>query len=1097
MRWNMRVSKASILFLFTGVLLTFLVPNTVRAQTVDGKPAVIPRIPSGDIASPWEDPLITSINRQPARATSYSYSSIDEALKDDRENSDRLMFLNGQWDFKFAIKPADAPKDFYKSKVNGWDKIEVPSNWEMKGYDIPIYRSAVYPFQPIDPPYIPTDYNAVGSYQRSFSLPEDWDNMDVTLHFGGVSSAYHLWVNDSYVGYAEDSMLPSEFLVTPYLKKGENRISVQVIRWSDASYLEDQDHWRLSGIQREVLLMAEPKVRIADFHWQAALDSLYQNALFSVRPEIVNHSGDSLNGFIVRAQLYDEMDKPVWKDPLKRSANDIVNEIYPRLDNVKFGLLEGDLTNPKKWSAEDPNLYRLVISLYDQNNQLIDARTCRVGIRSIAFSKQTGKLLINGKETYVYGVNRHDHHPERAKALTRSDMEADIKQIKQFNFNAIRTSHYPNDPYIYELCDRYGIMVMDEANLETHGLGGKLMNDPTWIGAHMERLTRMVERDKNHPSIVFWSLGNESGRGPTTAAMAAWVHDFDITRPVHYEPAMGSHQLPGYIDPSDARYPKSNDHAHRIQNIKDQYYVDMVSRFYPGIFTPELLLNQDNGDKRPILFVEYSHSMGNSTGNIKDFWDIFRSHPRLIGGFIWDYKDQALLRQDSVYGKVLSYGGDFGEKVHNGSFSLNGIVDAWNNPKAAMWENKRIYQIAQVTMEEQNRARIKLKNRAANLNLNNYQAVLVVKENGVLKSELELRDINLLPGDSTTMDLQEFIPFKTKDNKEYQLDLQFRLKSDLPWASKGFVVSSSPLDWKNVEDWPVLKEDNNGLMTIVDEDSTYRIKGKDFIASFSKVSGGLRELIFKGEPVITADALPNFLRPATDNDRRGWKPQNKLRYWYSQPQLKSFDVKKEHSTVNIETQYALPGDSAKVDVHYRIYTSGVIEVQYNLTVNKALPNIPKVGMRLGVNPSFENISYYGLGPHENYLDKGYGADLGVYSSTIDDFMEDYLYPQENGNRMEVRWFTLQNAHAGLRIHAKRPLQMSAWPYSLEQIETTKHWYKLKKESKITVNVDLIQMGIGGNDTWTDVSQPLSKYQIPAKDYEYSFRLIPYSVNRLK
>lgn len=1079
--------------LFVCCVVTLLHIGTLQGQTVDGKPAVVPRIPTGAIASPWEDPLITSINRQPARATSYSYASVEKALQDDRQKNDRVLFLNGKWDFKFAIKPADAPKDFHKTKVQGWDKIDVPSNWEMKGYDIPIYRSAVYPFTPIDPPFIPTDYNAVGSYQRSFVVPENWEDMDVTLHFGGVSSAYQLWVNDTYVGYAEDSMLPSEFLLTPYLQKGENRISVQVIRWSDGSYLEDQDHWRFSGIQREVMLLAEPKVRIADFHWQATLDSLYQDARFSLRPEIINHSGDSINNYAVHAQLYDQNDKPVWANPLEREANDIVNEIYPRLDNVKFGLLEGEVSNPKKWSTEEPNLYRLVITLRDDKGRLLDARTCEVGFRQVEFSKETGKLLINGKTTYLYGVNRHDHHPQRGKALTRADMEKDIKQIKQFNFNAIRTSHYPNDPYIYELCDRYGIMVMDEANLESHGLGGKLMNDPTWINAHMERLTRMVERDKNHPSIVFWSLGNESGRGPTTAAMAAWVHDFDITRPLHYEPAMGSHQLPGYIDPSDSRYPKSNDHAHRIQNIQDQYYVDMVSRFYPGIFTPELLLYQDNGDKRPILFVEYSHSMGNSTGNIKDFWDIFRSHPRLIGGFIWDYKDQALLRKDSVYGEVLSYGGDFGEKIHNGAFSLNGIVDAWNKPKAAMWENKRIYQIAQVSLQDQERVRLKIKNRAAILNLNSYQAVLIVKENGLLKAELPLSDINLEAGDSTQIDLLEKIPFTRSADKEYQLDLQFCLKEDLPWAEKGFVVSSSPVEWQNVQDWP--QQPNNAAeVAIANIDSLYRIDGKEFTAEFNKNTGSLTKLTYKGDAVITKDLIPNFLRPATDNDRRGWKPQNKLKYWYNPVELVSFRTKKEHAAVVVESNYAMPGDSAKIEVLYRIYGSGVVEVSYALKANTTLPNIPKVGMSLGVDPSLEQIAYYGLGPLENYLDKGYGADLGVYSYLLDDFMEDYLYPQENGNRMQVRWFTLQNQKVGIRVQAKQPLQMSAWPYAQKQIESTKHWYKLKKEEKITVNIDLIQMGIGGNDTWTDVSQPLPKYQIPAKNYTYSFRLIPYTVN---
>ncbi|MFD2967529.1 glycoside hydrolase family 2 TIM barrel-domain containing protein [Sphingobacterium bambusae] len=1092
MKWIMRRKVYGCL---TIALSLFCSSSFVQAQTVDGKPAVIPPVPDGKIASAWENPMITSINRDPARATAYSYASVEAALKNDRANNDRLLFLNGEWDFKFVFKPADAPKDFHLQEVKGWDKIQVPSNWEMKGYDIPIYRSAVYPFQPIDPPRIPTDYNAVGSYQRSFELPKNWDGMNVTLHFGGVISAYHLWVNDKYVGYAEDSCLPSEFNVTPYLHGGKNRISVQVIRWSDASYLEDQDHWRMSGIHREVFLMAEPKVRIADFHWQAKLDENQQDAIFSLRPKIDNFSGDSIRGFVVKAQLYDATNKPILKDDLQKDADQIFNEIYPRLDNVKFGLLETTISNPKKWSTEDPNLYTLVLSLYDKNNKLLEAKSCAVGFRDIAFSPKNGKLLINGKETYLYGVNRHDHHPERGKALTREDMEADIRQIKQFNFNAIRTSHYPNDPYIYELCDRYGLMVMDEANLETHGLGGKLMNDPLWLAAHMERVTRMLERDKNHPSIVIWSLGNESGRGPTTAAMAAWIHDFDITRPVHYEPGMGSHQLPGYIDPSDPRYPKSNDHSHRLQNSKDQYYVDIVSRFYPGVFTPELLLNQQNGDHRPILFVEYSHSMGNSTGNIKDFWDIFRAHPRLIGGFIWDYKDQALARKDSVYGKVLAYGGDFGEKIHNGAFSLNGIVDAWNRPKAAMYENKRIYQAAEVTLLEPQNARIKIKNRSSVLNLDHYQAVLLLQENGRVLREINLPPINVAAGDSLEMDLLPHIPLKRVSDKEYQLDVQFRLKEDAAWAAKGFVVSSSQLRWQEVQGWPTVTKSKGKALQLQQQDSSYRVLGQDFEATLSKKSGALMQLVYKNETIVNGDLLPNFTRPATDNDRRGWKPQLKLKYWYNTVVFNDIVVKESADSISLESRYSLSGDSAQLNVRYTIYKDGTVGVDYRLHTTAQLPNIPKVGMQLGINPQFDSIQYYGLGAMENYADRAYGFDLGVYSSNIDDFMEPYLYPQENGNRMDVRWFSLHNKKFGLMVTGKQPLQMSAWPFSQTQISQTKHWYKLKKESRITLNIDYLQMGIGGNDTWTDVSQPLEKYQIPAKDYQYSFRLKPFEVSK--
>jgi len=523
---------------------------SLSAQTVDGEPAAVPAEPKIFNNKSWEDPLICGINRDRARATAYSFSSVEEALKGNRDNCGRLISLNGEWDFHFAIKPEDAPADFFKTKLSDWDKIEVPSNWEMMGYDIPIYKSAVYPFRPINPPYVPLDYNATGSYQKSFAIPDDWKNMNITLHFGAVSSAFSVWLNGIFVGYAEDSFLPSEFNITPYLKEGENLLSVQVIRWSDGSYLEDQDHWHMSGIQREVLLLAEPKIRIADFHYQTKLDQDYKNALFSLRPRVENLTGKEISGYQIKAQLFTQDQIPVFSKPLQRPLDDLLNEIYPRLDNVKFGFLEDSVKNPRKWSDEDPYLYTLVISLEDSIGNLVEAKSCKVGFRSIEFSNKDSKLLINGKETYLYGVNRHDHHPVRGKALTREDILEDVLTIKRFNFNCIRTSHYPNDPYFYNLCDELGIYVLDEANLETHGLGGKLSNDPLWTHSFMERSIRMVERDKNHPSVIIWSLGNESGRGPNHAAMAEWIHDFDISRPVLYEPAQGNHRVKGYIDPS-------------------------------------------------------------------------------------------------------------------------------------------------------------------------------------------------------------------------------------------------------------------------------------------------------------------------------------------------------------------------------------------------------------------------------------------------------------------------------------------------------------------------------------------------------------------
>lgn len=1071
-------------------LFGFLFFNLITnyAQTVDGEPAPVPVSPHIYNTEPWEDPQVCGINRDRTRSTAYSFKSVNDALKGKRESSGRFMSLNGDWDFYFALKPEDAPPDFYKGKVSGWDKTEVPSNWEMKGYDKPIYKSAVYPFRPVNPPYVPRDYNAVGSYQRSFSIPEEWNNMNITLHFGGVSSAYKVWLNGLFVGYAEDSFLPSEFNITPYLKSGENILSVQVIRWSDASYLEDQDHWRMSGIQREVFLMAEPKIRITDFHYQTKLDKNYQDAVFSLRPRVENLSGEKIKGYQIKAQLYTKDGNKVFKKPLQRPVNELLNEIYPRLDNVKFGFLEDTVKNPYKWSNEDPYLYTLVISLEDSLGNILEAKSCKVGFRAIEFSDSNSKLLINGKVTYLYGVNRHDHHPVKGKALSRQDILNDVRTIKQFNFNCIRTSHYPNDPYFYDLCDEYGILVIDEANLETHGQGGKLSNDPMWTHAFMERTIRMIERDKNHPSVIIWSLGNESGRGPNHAAMAEWIHDFDITRPVHYEPAQGNHRVDGYIPPGHPDYPK--DHSHRIQVPVDQYYVDIVSRFYPGIFTPDLLVNQA-GDNRPIIFVEYAHSMGNSTGNLKELWDKFRTMPRIIGGCIWDFKDQGLLKVDSVGKEFYAYGGDFGEELHDANFCINGIVASDGRPKPAIYECKRVFQPVEASLIDKENFIVNIVNRHASKSLRDYSVELKILENGNLILSKALSSLNLKAGNDTIIDISGFMP-KFKEGKEYLASLHFYLSKDYPWADKGFEIASNQFALTGLPE-PAKSKTDNSELKLTKSDINWTVEGKGFMIKFDKLTGALCSYTLQNKEYIKQNLFPDFTRPLTDNDRRGWKPQKKLAEWYeahlSLEEINS--ILNPDGILSIISDYTLLQNKAKVQVVYNINGNGVIKVDYSLTVNGSLPNIPKVGMQCGIKREFEKISWYGRGPWENYIDRRYGSDVGIYHQQLDKFMEPYVYPQENGNRTDVRWmFISDKENKGLLIVADSLLSISAWPYTEDAINDAKHTNELTDAGFITLNIDLVQMGIGGNDSWSIVSAPLEKYQIPAKDYSYSFYLLP-------
>jgi beta-galactosidase len=1075
-----------------------LIISPASAQLVDKTPTAVQKSPGIYNAQPWENQLVSGINRDASRATAYSFTTIEDAIKGNRDQSTRMMSLNGNWDFSFAIKPADAPQDFYKSRVSGWKKIEVPSNWEMKGYDKPIYKSAVYPFRPVNPPNVPQDYNGVGSYQRVFSTPDNWKDMNITLHFGGVSSAYKVWLNGKFLGYAEDSFLSSEFNITPYLQKGENVLSVQVIRWSDGSFLEDQDQWRLSGIHREVILLAEPKLRIADFFVQTKLDKDYKDATLSIRPRIENLTGKVANGYKIKASLFDRSGKAVLEKPLERTAESIINEIWPRLDNVKFGLFETKIKNPDKWSDEVPNLYTLTIALEDSLGKVLEVKSCKVGFRSIEFSKTNGKLLINGKQTYLYGINRPDHHPTKGKALSREDILQDVKTIKQFNFNCIRTSHYPMDPYFYDLCDEYGILVIDEANLETHGLGGKLSNDPTWTGAYLERSSRMVMRDKNHPSIIIWSLGNESGRGPNHAAMSAWIHDFDITRPVQYEPAMGNPRLNGYMDPSNPAYLKPNDHSHRLQNPQDEPYIDIVSRMYPSTYTPKMLAEQDNGDHRPIFFVEYAHAMGNSVGNMKDLWDIFRTTPRVIGGAIWEFKDQGLLKVDSAGVPFYAYGGDFGEKYFD-NFTIKGVVNSDGKPKSAMYECKRVYQGAETELADRELGVLKITNRHAVKNLNAYTASLIIRKDGEVISDKVLPRINLSAGRDTLLNILKYLP-KIESGAEYLADIHFVLSKDELWAAKGFEVASNQFALTGLSS--VKHADKIGAPKFSSTANLDIYSGVNFEVGISKQNGALVSYKWKGKQLVFAPLLPRFTRPLTDNDKRGWKPNKKLKQWY-QNDLKfvsssagKFDAT-SGTDLMVSSTYSLIHDSAQVVVKYSIANTGTVKVKYELKVKSGLPNIPKVGMQMGILRGYDNIYWYGKGPMENYTDKRYGFDAAIYNLHVNDFMEHYAVPQENGNRTDVRWMFFSNTknQQGLVFVADSLLSMSASPYTDENVQLAKHTNKLKDAGYLNVNIDLIQMGVGGNDSWSNVAAPLQQYQIPAKNYNYSFYLLPFEGKR--
>lgn len=1078
--------------LILGLFVIF--PLLVRAQLVDETPAPLAHLPLVYKFNPWEDPAIVGINRLPAHTTAYSFSNLQDALTGDREKSGRMMSLNGSWDFLYSPTPADTPNGFYLNRVQGWKKITVPSNMEMQGYGKPIYKSAVYPFRPVDPPHMPVTDNSVGNYQRTFTIPSDWKNMNVVLHFGGVSSGFKAWLNGKFLGYGEDSFLPSEFNITPYLKPGENVLSVQVVRWTSGYFLEDQDQWRLSGIHREVMLLAEPPLHIADFFYQTKLDKDYKDATFELRPRLENLTGKRAYGCKLEAQLFDETNRPVFAKPLEKNVESILNEVYPRLGNAKFGLMEARVKNPTKWSTEEPNLYTLALSLIDSAGHTLEVKSCKVGFRSIEFAKTDSKLLINGKVTYLYGVNRPDHDPIKGKALSPGDILKDIQTIKRFNFNCIRTSHCPMDPYLYDLCDQYGIMVIDEANLETHGLGSKLSNDPAWTGDYLERMTRMVMRDKNHPSIVIWSLGNEAGHGPNHAAMAGWTHEFDITRPVHYEPAQDSPQGEGYISPDDRRYPKKNDHPHRLQNPIDEPYVDIVSRMYPGLYTAGLLANQQNGDHRPIFFCEYAHSMGNSTGNLKEFWDIWRNTKRVIGGCIWEFKDQGLLKTGAKGIPFYAYGGDFGERYYD-DFTIKGLVSAGGRPKPAMYECKHVFQPAVCSLIDTEKKLINIKNWNSVRSLGYYIVKLDVLEDGKIISEKTLPSVDVPAFRDTLISLAPYLPVM-KAGHEYLANIHFYLPRNEPWAAKGYEIANDQFLFGHI---PVIKSPakNYSPVALTETPEAYIMNGRNFKIFISKTNGALNSYIINNQQQVFAPLLPHFTRPLTDNDRRGWKADKVLKPWYKDTaQFKTVTAKRiSKGLVKVTSTYSMINDSVKVAVNYLINGSGVVKVNYSLVVKPGLPDIPVVGMQCGIKRSYDHVSWYGRGPFGNYIDRRTGSAAGIYSQPIGFFNEPYVVPQETGNRTDVRWMFLSDKSSnGLLVTTDSLLSMNAWPYTEKNIVAAKHTNELVDARFITLNIDLTQMGVGGNDSWSPVGAPLEKYRVPSKDYSYDFYLVPCKTN---
>lgn len=1059
-------------------------------------------------AHPREDQYVNGVNRLPARATSYSFENEADALAFDRTKS-RMTSLNGVWKFHFAEDVDKAPETFYENgyDVSSWAEIQVPSCWEMQGFGYPIYTNTAYPFKFV-PPFITRD-NPVGSYVRTFTVPQSWEGGRVILHFGGVYSGHQVWVNGKEVGYSEDSCLPSEFDITDLLNKGENTLAVKVWKWTDGSYLEDADHWRMAGIHREVLLFHRPDVAINDFAVRTMLGADYKDADLWIRPDVEVFGDVNTRGWQIKATLYDA-EGAVAADGMQVSADEVRYEKYPARDIVHWPLIEAKIENPAKWTAETPYLYTLVLGLYDADGKCVEARSCKVGFRDIKIKDQ--QLLVNGVPVKLYGVNRHDHSEFGGKTVTREEMEADIRLMKQFNFNSIRTCHYPNDPYIYDLCDEYGLYVMDEANLETHQVGGELSNDYTWVGAHMERMTRMVMRDKNHPSIIFWSLGNESGTGPNHAAMAGWTHDFDPTRLVHYEGAQGQPQHPEYkplnrkkkivltseFQKEEARktLPTALPIIRRVtSNPTDKEFVDVISRMYPSV---ECLAEMavDPHHDRPVYMCEYAHSMGNSTGGMTDYWNLIRAHKSLLGGHIWDWKEQGLARYDEKGVKSWGYGGDYERETdHNsGNFCCNGVIQPDFTPKPAMWTCKYVFQPVEFTAVDLAAMKVELKNRNFHMNTADYEYFWNISdENGVLQSGTMTVPV-LAPGESA----QVTVPAKKiafKPGAVYMLNLFAKEGKDLVYAPKGHCNSQEQFVL-NERVAPAAPQAKGKTPVVTDSDDKVTIKAGKITVTVDKATGYLSGYHDGTQQMLKAPFQPNFWRAEIDNDWRGWKPAYFMPYWKSAQETlvnAAVEVKAEAdgATAVVKMSKKLE-EHALLTMSYTVYPDGLLKVDYDVQIADKTLEPLRIGLQGQVDGDYEQVTYFGNGPHENYSDRSAGLFLGKWSTSVSDMMFDYVRPQENGNRTAVRWISMTDYQGkGIQFLGVEPLSVSVWNTTQDDLQEASHIGEPKMlVDAFVINVDHVQTGVGGTDSWSQRARPNDHYRLREKNYSYSFYIRP-------
>jgi beta-galactosidase/beta-glucuronidase len=1005
----------------------------------------------------WENEQMVERHKEPGHVPLVPFADEPSALAGKQEASPYVKLLNGDWKFHYAPNPASAPQDFYKADFDdaARDTISVPGNWQLQGYDKPIYVNKQYPF-PADPPRVPHEDNPTGSYRRRFAIPEAWDGRRIFILFEGVDSAFDLWVNGKKVGYSQGSRLPAEFDLTSFVHPGENTLAVRVVRWSDGSYLEDQDFWRLSGIYRDVVLRAVPPVHVRDFCVRTELDAAYRGATLKIRVNVRNASEQDATDYVVEANLFDADGNPGCAEP-------ILGKVEVQAGSEVALELERMVCDPEKWSDEHPYLYTLLIVLKDETGRVLQVERAEVGFRTVEV--KDGQLCVNGVPLVIKGVNRHEHDPDTGHTVSVESMIGDIRLMKQFNINAVRTSHYPNDPRWYDLCDRYGIYIFDEANIETHGVGDRLTKDPKWETAFVERAVRMVERDKNHPCVIVWSLGNESGYGPNHDVIADWIHANDPTRPVHYQPA------------------------------KNAPIVDILGPMYPSV-DRIIEMAQVPEETRPIVMCEYAHSMGNSTGNLKEYWEAVERYKRLQGGFIWDWVDQGIRQVTDEGEEWFAYGGDFGDEPNDGPFCINGLIGPDRTPHPGLWEYKKVLEPVRVVPVDMRAGKVRIVNRYLFSTLNGLELSWGLTADGETLQSGDLPRLVTPAGESALVT----VPFREPDlevGTEYWLSVRLTLAQDTRWAQRGHEVAWAQfkLPWA-VPEAPALHVKALPKLEMKESATAVTVRGRDVDLTFDKDTGRMVSFRHEGRQLVCEGPAHTIWRAPTDNDAKRiairWREAGLGRLQERVNAMEVTRINPQMVRVRVESFVCAPDRTEGFECiyTYTVFGSGDVVLDCQVVPDRSLPPLPRVGVRMVVPGDYDRFSWYGRGPHESYADRKLGARIGVYGGTVADQYVPYIVPQENGNKTDVRWASLTAADgAGLLIVGMPLLNVSAHYFTAEDLTEARHTHELKRRDAITLNLDYAQSGLGNGSCGPGV---LPKYLLESSEYRYRLRLSPLS-----